>query len=202
MGRRIGILGGTFDPPHYGHLTLAQEALIYAELEKVIFVPAGQPPHKPGRPVTPATDRLQMLTLAIAGDERFTVSSWEIEQPGPSFTVNTVSHFRRLYPDAELFFIMGTDSLLEFTTWRQAGEIVRICRVLAGARPGTRKEEVASALMAMPQEWQEKITVMYDVPGFYVSSTLLRERIKQGLPVRYLLPDVVAAYIEEKKLYR
>lgn len=191
----IGLLGGTFDPIHLGHLVLAEVARETFGLEKVIFMPAGQPPHKP-RAMAAAGDRLRMVEMAIAGNPYFAVSTLEIERPGPSYTVDTVTALRRSAPEADWHLIIGSDVLEEIPTWHEYEQLLGLVRVLAAARPGT--ELVLPPILA---GWSAKIAFFYP-PAIAISSTAIRERARQGLSLRYLVPERVAAYILEKGLYR
>jgi len=133
---RLGVIGGTFDPPHYGHLVLAENGCVQLGLERVLFVLAGQPPHKPNRPITPVHHRLAMVEAAIAGEPAFALSRVDLDRPGPHYTVETLALLRREYPEAELFFLMGGDSLADFPGWYDSAGIVRQARLAVMQRPG------------------------------------------------------------------
>ncbi|MGQ9779205.1 MAG: nicotinate-nucleotide adenylyltransferase [Bacillota bacterium] len=191
----IGLLGGTFDPIHLGHLVLAETARESFGLEKVIFMPAGQPPHK-HRAMAAAHDRLRMVEMAVADNPYFAVSTLEIERPGPSYTVDTVVALRRSAPAAEWYLIIGSDALAELPTWHEYEQLLGLVRVLAAARPGAEL-----ALPPVLAGWSAKIAFFYP-PAIDISSTAIRTRARQGLSLRYLVPERVAAYILEKGLYR
>lgn len=198
MAERIGIIGGTFDPIHYGHLFIAEEARFTCKLDRVIFVPAGMPPHKPGEPITTAERRYTMTVLATEDNTAFEVSRWEIDRSGPSYTVNTLEAFGEKYPGSELFFIMGADSAAEIMTWYRPERIVELATVIAAARPGT---DIERARYELPEDIRGRV-IFLESPGLHISSTELRERAADGMPVRYLVPDRVEKYIRENNLYR
>ncbi len=201
MTRGIGLLGGTFDPPHLGHLVAAQEAWCDLGLEKVLFLPAGVPPHKLGEPVSPPHQRLRMAQLAVEGDPRFEVSTADLERPGPSYTVDLLAMMReQMGPGVALFFIVGMDSLLEIGRWHDPGGIFRRCQVVAVRRPCYPEPDLEDLARRIPES-RGRI-ILLSGPGVEVSSTELRERVARGLPIRYLVPDRVREYIEAQGLYR
>ena len=203
-GSRYGILGGTFDPPHLGHLALAQEVYTRLSLDRVWFLPAREPPHKTGRTISSAADRLAMLERATVGDERFAVSTVELERPGPSYTVDTLTELRaRWGAEAWMALIMGWDMLLYLPEWRDApGVIARTDQIVATHRPGVAASEsdVARLEEQLPG-LRDKLTLL-PAPQLAVSGTEIRARVAQMLPVRYLTLDAVATYIEMRALYR
>ena len=188
-GRRIAIFGGTFDPPHFGHLALAEWARVELALDRVWFVPAGVPPHKRGAAGTAARHRLAMTRLATRGNPGFRVSPLECRRSGPSYTVDTVRAFARAHPGARLHLLMGADTWATFKTWREPGAIARAARLVVALRPGSRR---ASARRVA---WLAN-------PGLDVSSSALRARAARGRSLRYLVPDAVARYIARHRLYR
>ncbi len=196
---RIGIMGGTFDPIHYGHLLAAEEARFRFSMNKVIFVPCGIPPHKKSYAVTPAEHRYAMTVLATASNPRFVVSRIEIDRPGPSYAVDTLRAFRQMFGEGgELFFITGVDAVLEILTWKDKGELVRLCRFIAVTRPGYDVRQLSDRL---PSDYLERIIPLV-IPGMDVSSTLIRQRVRAGEPIRYLTPDAVCDYIVKHGLYK
>ena len=203
-GPRYGILGGTFDPPHLGHLALAQEVYTRMSLDRVWFLPAREPPHKPGRAISSAADRLAMLERALASDVRFAVSTVELERPGPSYTVDTLAELRaRWGAGVWMALIIGWDMLAYLPQWRDAaGVIARADQIVATHRPGVPapEGEVARLEEQLPG-LRAKLTVL-PAPQLAVSGTEIRTRVAQMLPVRYLTPDAVATYIEMRALYR
>jgi len=195
---RLGVLGGTFDPPHYGHLALAETARVQLRLDRVLFVPAGHPPHKPDRPLTPARHRVAMVGAAIADNPAFALSRVDLDRAGPHYTVEMLALLRWKYPEAELFFLMGGDSLSEFFTWRDPAGIVREARLAVMQRPG-REPDLAALERAVPG-LRERL-VWLDVPCLDIAASDLRRRVREGLPLRYLVPPPVEAYIREHRLY-
>jgi nicotinate-nucleotide adenylyltransferase len=197
---RIGILGGTFDPPHLGHLLIAEEAREKLDLARVYFVPARQPPHKLEEPVSPFQDRVAMLQLALDANPFFTVSLVEAERPGPSYTVDTLRELRREFPpDTELYFIMGLDSLTELSTWREPRAIIELAQLAVLRRPGyivnlDRLEEQIPGL-------RSRIVFILGT-DLDISSTELQARVRAGKSIHYMVPDAVADYISAQHLYR
>jgi nicotinate-nucleotide adenylyltransferase len=194
----LGILGGTFDPIHYGHLVAAEETRHAFALDSVIFIPCGQPYHKPKPPMASAEDRYEMARLAIASNPFFDVSRIEIDRPGPSYTVNTVQQLKETRPDCSLHLILGTDAVEELASWVEPGRLLRQCRVIVVSRPGTPWEDVERALPSAYVDHVERL----EIPGLHISGTELRRRAADGQSVRYLVPDAVEAYIRERALYR
>lgn len=202
-GARYGILGGTFDPPHLGHLVLAQEAYARLRLDRVWFVPTGTPPHKLGHPITPAPHRRAMVERAIAGDERFAWSPADLERPGPSYTVETLRTLRGVWgPDAWLCLVLGWDMLITLPTWHDAPGVVAGADQLAAAhRPGypvdaRELERLEAALPGLTRK-----LAYFPAPQLDIAATDLRERVASYLPIRYLVPETVWRYIEQQGLY-
>ncbi len=196
---RVGLMGGTFDPPHYAHLEIADRALEKFDLDRVLFLPNGQPPHKPGHTVSPAEHRYLMTELACADHPCFFVSRLELDRPGPSYSVDTVRELKAdLGAGAEIFFLVGIDSALEMATWYKPDELLAEATVVAAPRPGC---DEAALLEALGPEKVSKLEKL-PMPLFGHSSTEIRARVRAGLSVRYLLPPVVEAYILKEKLYR
>ena len=194
-----GVLGSAFNPPHLGHLALAQEALSRLDLDEVILVPTGQPPHKriaddPGREC-----RMEMTRLAAAEDERFSVSRLEIDREGPSYTYETLGLLAEERPESELVFVMGADAAVGLESWRTPERVVELARLAVAERPGVAGADVAEVVRNLGAEGR---TTMLEMPQFGVSSSAVRQRAKEGKPLRYLVPRSVAAYIEGKGLYR
>lgn len=197
--RRIGMMGGTFDPVHWGHLILAEQAREQFDLESVLFVTAADPPHKQGERVTEARHRLEMTRLAIAGDGHFELSTVEMDRPGPSYTIDTVKQILEAYgAGTSLFLLLGTDEGRDLMKWREPYEIQRLARIVVANRPGVPESEV---LEALPEEFAKQIAPMR-MPGVDISSTDLRERVRQGRSIRYLVPRQVEDYIRQEGLYR
>ncbi|MEI6085485.1 MAG: nicotinate-nucleotide adenylyltransferase [Verrucomicrobiota bacterium] len=194
MKQRIGILGGTFNPIHLGHLLIAQDALEQAGLDRVIFIPSATPPHKPLAGNVSSAHRLQMVRRALATDPRFAVDDLEIRRGGRSYSVETMTELRTRHPDATFYFIIGTDSLNELHLWREASRLVKLCRFIAVARPGYR-----------PQPARQLTGLRYQLLSTHpceIASRDIRTRIAQQKSIRYLVPEPVRRYIETKKVYQ
>jgi len=185
---RLGIFGGTFDPPHIGHLVAAQDARTALDLDRVILVPAAVPPHKLDRPITPGQLRLELLRAAVAGDARFEVDDVELRRGGPSWTVDTLRALRECRPGAELFLLVGMDQFAEFDTWREPHEIRRLARIAVLSRGGV----VAPA----GADW-----TAVNVTRIDLASTEIRRRVAAGLPIRFLVPDAVESLVVRHGLY-
>lgn len=196
---RLGLLGGTFNPPHVGHLVCAQEAHERLGLDRVILLPARRPPHKEV-PEDPGADvRLALLELAVAGDERFAASDLELRRAGPSYTVDTLRALHDDRPGDELTFIVGADMALSLATWREPGEVLRLARLAVAQRDGARREAIAAAVAPFHDGTRLD---QFEMPRLDVSSTQIRRRVAEGRPVRWLVPDAVAAEIRRRGLYR
>ena len=197
--RRLGIYGGTFDPVHIGHLIIASEIRQSLGLDAVLFVPAGLPPHKDPAAVTPAADRLAMLKLAVAGNPAFAIDTIELDRTGPSFTAETVAAIHAREPAADLWFIMGGDSLAELHTWRTPEAILAHARLAVAVRPGW-DVDLAGVEARVPAT-TGRVDVL-PTPLVDVASHDLRDRVQQDRSIRYLVPDDVARYIDDHGLYR
>ncbi len=193
---RTGILGGTFDPIHYAHLFVAEEARQRFELEQVVFIPCGIPPHKKSYAVSPAEHRFAMTLLATASNPYFRASRIEIERGGVSYTVDTLEQWLSLYPHHELFLIMGADSLAYMTSWKQPERICQMAHIIAASRPGF---DLAS--LHLPDTLCRRVYVM-EMPLLDISATDIRNRVRRGASIRYLTPDSVVQYILKHQLYR
>jgi nicotinate-nucleotide adenylyltransferase len=190
-------MGGTFDPIHHGHLVTAEAALWKFELDEVVFVPTGKPWMKADRVVSPPEHRYLMTVIATASNPRFSVSRIEVERPGPTFTVDTLQELRRTAEgEVELFFITGVDAVLEIFQWKEPEETLALAHFIAATRPGY---DIARFEKEAPTH--PRISVM-DVPALAISSTDIRRRVREGDPIRYLVPEGVQAYIEKAGLYR
>ncbi|WP_460853156.1 nicotinate-nucleotide adenylyltransferase [Nocardioides montaniterrae] len=193
--RRIGVMGGTFDPIHHGHLVAASEAQGWFDLDEVVFVPTGRPWQKADRAVSPAEHRYLMTVIATAANPRFTVSRVDIDRPGPTYTIDTLRDLRAERPDADLYFITGADALATIVTWRDVAELFELAHFVGCTRPGAELSE--ETLAALPMD---KITLL-EVPALAISSTDCRTRQTAGQPIWYLVPDGVVTYIDKHGLY-
>ena len=196
---RLGIVGGAFNPPHIGHLALAQEAHGQLDLGSVLVVPVGQAPHRAIEQDPGAQARLRMCELAVAGDERLGVSRIEVDRPGPSYSVDTLRQLADLAPDDELVLILGGDQAAALPSWRDPEEVLRLAVVAAVERPGWTRGRIEAALAGLAGA--ERL-LFFDMPRVDVSSTLVRRRVMEGKPIRHLVPHPVASYIAERGLYR
>jgi nicotinate-nucleotide adenylyltransferase len=195
---RVGILGGAFNPPHIGHLVCAQEALLRLELETVRFVPVGQPPHREIEDDPGAEARLVMCELAIAGDDRLTVSRLELDREGPSYTADSLAALSESEPDEDLHLILGGDQAATLPTWHEPERVLELATVAVVPRTGWSRERVAVKLGSLRGAGQVRF---FDMPRVDVSSSLVRHRAARGEPIRYLVPDRVAEYIDANSLY-
>jgi nicotinate-nucleotide adenylyltransferase len=194
----IGVLGGTFDPIHIGHLVVADEARIKLGFKEVLFVPAGQPWLKLDRNITLAVHRVEMVRRAIADNPHFKLCTIEVERPGPSYTVDTLTMLQKqLGSEASLFFILGRDTFAELPLWKEPKRLVQLCRLLVAPRLGAK--DLKHLERAIPGLLDKVIQL--DMPVIGISSSGIRQRIAQGLPIRYLVPAEVEEYIIEQKIY-
>lgn len=197
--RRVGVLGGTFDPVHIGHLILAEEARDQLGLEVVYFVPAGDPPHKRDRRLAPVTQRVRMAELAISGNDTFRVSRVDADRPGPHYTIDMVHIIQsQLPPNCELYFLMGFDSLAELPGWHKPSELIAACHLVALTRHDIELDwpQLEAALPGIRQ----RVTIL-DMPELEIASHQIQARIRSGRSIRYLVPESVCRYIEEEALY-
>ena len=194
---RLGVLGGSFDPPHLAHLAVASEAFHALALERVLFVPAAAPPHKEARDSTAADVRLELAGLAVDDDLRFTASGIEIERDRV-YTADLLRALQERYPGHDLVFIMGSDSLLQLETWHAPDEMLSLCSLAVAPRPGDSPEAIAAAAA----RWAAYQVTVLDTPGFAISSSMVRARVAQHRPIRYLVPLRVEQFILETGLYR
>lgn len=194
--RRIGVMGGTFDPIHHGHLVAASEVQSWFDLDEVLFVPTGQPWQKSDREVSPAEDRYLMTVIATAANPRFRVSRVDIDRAGLTYTIDTLRELAATYPDDELYFITGADAMAAILTWRDHGELFELAHFVGCTRPGHEMDE--STLEGLPRE---RVTLV-EIPALAISSTDCRARVHRGEPVWYLVPDGVVQYIGKHGLYQ
>ncbi len=195
---RLGILGGTFNPPHLGHLVCAQEAHSQLGLDRVLFVPARIPPHKPVEHEPGPEHRLEMCRLAVADDARFAVSDMELQREGPSFTLDTLKKLSTRTPQDELVLILGGDIAAGLTEWHEPEQVLALATVAIAERRGTPRDEVDRTLAQLPGGDRARFFAM---PRIGISSTMLRRRVSAGEPIRYFAPDSVEGYIQRHGLY-
>jgi nicotinate-nucleotide adenylyltransferase len=200
---RLGILGGTFDPVHYGHLVLAECCREHCQLDRVLFLPAAVPPHKTRHDVTPAADRVEMLKLAIGGHPQFEVSTYEVGRGGVNYTFETLAELERQYPGAELFFLLGSDSLNDLPRWREPRRICELATLAVAQRAGSPEpnwEPIAG--LVSPERLAVCRACQTTMPQIGISSNDLRARVAEGHSIRYQVPRAVEKYIETHGLYR
>lgn len=197
---RLGVMGGTFDPIHFGHLLAAEEVRAGFNLEKVLFVPSGTPPHKNGKHVTGAIHRYTMTALAISGNPHFHVSTIEVDRPGPSYTVDTITTLKSQLPiDTEILFITGADVIVDILSWKDTQRLLTLCEFVAVMRPGysisgiDRVKEQLGSLASRVH--------IFPATGLDISSSDIRERVKTGRPIKYLVPEPVEEYINKMGFY-
>jgi nicotinate-nucleotide adenylyltransferase len=196
----VGILGGTFDPIHNGHLIVADEVRTRLELDKVFFVPAGQPWLKGDKNISPAIHRVEMVRLAISPNPRFKLSALEVERPGPSYSVDTIDALRdQLGSEVGLFFLLGSDILSELPQWKGPSRLIQMCRLVAYSRPGYTSPPLRSLESAIPGISSRILPL--EVPQIDISSTQIRTLVAQGHSIRSLVPEAVERYIQEQGLY-
>ncbi|PYF99141.1 nicotinate-nucleotide adenylyltransferase [Georgenia satyanarayanai] len=193
QARRIGVMGGTFDPIHHGHLVAASEVADVFSLDEVLFVPTGEPVFKQDRTVTPAEHRYLMTVVATASNPRFTVSRVDIDRPGLTYTIDTLRDLKGSFPDAELYFITGADVLPEILSWKDVDELWSLAHFVGVDRPGHHLDDTG-----LPSSGVS----LLEVPAMAISSTDCRRRVQEGMPVWYLVPDGVVQYIHKHGLYR
>ncbi|MBI3687179.1 MAG: nicotinate-nucleotide adenylyltransferase [Actinobacteria bacterium] len=190
--RRIGVMGGTFDPIHHGHLVAASEAAALFHLDEVVFVPTGEPWQKTDRQVSPAEHRYLMAVIATASNPRFWVSRVDIDRPGPTYTIHTLQELSSQFPDAELHFITGADALDQILSWKDVTELFALAHFIGVTRPGY---PLSGAHLP------DDAVSLLEVPAMAISSSVCRDRVRAGLPVWYLVPDGVVQYIIKHRLY-
>jgi nicotinate-nucleotide adenylyltransferase len=193
MQRKIGVMGGTFDPVHHGHLVAASEVAHRFNLDEVLFVPTGQPWQKSAKSVSPAEDRYLMTVIATASNPRFGTSRVDIDRGGPTYTADTLRDLAATMPDAELFFITGADALSQILSWRKVDELFELAHFVGVTRPGYELGD---------EHLPEGSVTLVEVPALAISSTECRRRVSEGRPVWYLVPDGVVQYISKRCLYQ
>lgn len=192
--KRLGILGGTFDPIHSGHLILAEQLKEELKLQKVIFIPSANPPHKENYFVSSAKDRLKMVKIAIRDNPDFLISDIELKREGKSYTIDTLTQLKKLYKDYGLFFLLGSDAIDELPTWKEPDKIFQKVKVVVALRPGFNRID--------PENRFVRRSLVVPINGLNISSTQIREKIRIGKSIRYLVPPGVEKFIRSKRLYR
>lgn len=198
---RIGVFGGTFDPIHYGHLLLAETCRETLRLDQVRFIPAASPPHKQDHHISDGHARADMLHLAVSGYPEFVVDRRELKRKGPSFTVDTLAEFSTEFPDAELYFLVGADSLRDLLTWREPERITQLATLVACNRPGLPALNHQQISTWVGKELSDRIMTV-QIPGTDISASELRDRVRFGRSLRFLTPRAVEAFVIEHRLYR
>lgn len=200
--KRIGIMGGTFDPIHVGHLILGETAYQQFDLEKVLFMPSGNPPHKRNR-INCASDeeRTDMVRLAISSNPHFELSLEEMNEDGYTYTYRTLERLNEEHPDTEFFFIIGADSLFDFDKWREPYRICQACKILVATRDRTETEELTQKIFEVTQKFEGTFYKMHS-PDIDISSRMLREWIAEGRSLKYYVPDEVISYIQKNNIYK
>jgi nicotinate-nucleotide adenylyltransferase len=196
---KIGVLGGTFDPIHLGHLKVAEEVSASLTLDEIIFMPAGQPWLKADNLISPAEHRLEMIRLALASRDNFRLSTMEIERPGPTYTVDTMAELGRQLGSEELFFILGWDNLTQLPQWHEPSRLIELCHLVAVPRVDFPPPDLASLDAAIPG--LSKRVILLNAPRIDVNASEIRRMVGEGLSIRNLVPEVVERYIKEHKLY-
>lgn len=202
----LGIMGGTFNPIHHGHLVTAEEALVQYGLDKVIFIPSGHAPHKENKEILFAEERYLMTVIATASNPDFSVSRIEIDRKGPSYTIDTLRKLKKIYgEDSKIFFITGADAILEILTWKHSEKLYDLCSFIAATRPGYCLEKFKELHLLPNNKYvgNKKPRVFFmEIPALAISSTDIRRRIGEGRPIQYLVPESVANYIRKCGFYQ
>jgi len=198
---KIGIMGGTFDPVHIGHLIIAEESRVNFDLDKIIFVPTGEPPHKNLKNVTSAKHRYEMTLLSIMHNPYFYISDIEIKREGLTYTIDTIRYFKKRYPKSEIFFIIGADSLINIDKWKNSEELLRESKFIVAKRVGIEYSLLEERINEINDKYS-KIVFSVTTPYIDISSTDIRKRVKNGENIKYYLPLDVEAYIKKNRLYR
>jgi nicotinate-nucleotide adenylyltransferase len=200
--KRLGIFGGSFNPVHHGHLIAAQDALEAFALDRVLFVPCAQPPHKPAAVMASAADRRAMLELALEDNPRFELCALELDRGGVSYTVDTLRALRTQHPDDALVFIIGADTLPELHTWRAMDEILALAEIVTLARPGTPPERWSDAAIGLPPPWPERLRArLAHGHAVEISSSDIRRRLAERREIRYFVPPRVEQYLQARRMY-
>lgn len=199
--KKIGLMGGTFDPIHYGHLVLAEQVRTRFNLDMIYFIPVGIPPHKQEKKISCSKDRYFMTLLGTITNPYFEVSKIEIEDNNTSYTVNTIKKFKKIIDNnSELYFITGADAIYELETWKNVKELLGLCNFIAASRPGIDKSKLKEKIKILNEKYNGRI-IETSVPALAISSTDIRDRIKKGKSIKYIVPESVEHYIYKNNLY-
>jgi nicotinate-nucleotide adenylyltransferase len=198
LKKKIGILGGTFNPIHYGHLRMASETAFVLNLDKVLFIPSANPPHKKKEYILSSGNRYEMTKLAIRGNQKFQISDLELKRKGTSYTIDTIIELKNIYKKAILYFIIGSDSLAEIPTWKDCRGLVGLCRFVVVERPGYDLVPIKKKFRNL---FGGKNPIFVGTQGLDISSTDIRNRVKERRPIKYLVPENIESYIKRKGLY-
>lgn len=199
--KKIGIMGGTFDPIHNGHLLIAEYARNHFELDMILFMPTGNPPHKNENNISSDKHRYNMVLLATNSNENFILSTMEMDRQGITYTIDTIKALKTMYEDVDLYFIMGSDSLLQIHKWKNYEELLNICKFIVASRPGYDNNMLENIIKDLNFKFNSPIFTM-EAPLLDISSSEIRERIKNNKSISYLVPRPVEIYIHKNKLYR
>ena len=197
---KIGIMGGTFDPIHTGHLIIGEYARTTLNLDRVIFIPVGLPPHKDNSKVSTSKSRLQMTKLAIKSNSYFYLSSIEVDRKETTYTIDTIKELKNIYKEDELYFVIGGDSLFEIEKWKDFNELINLCKFVVLQRPGRTKEKMDEKILELREAYKLELEKIYS-PLIDISSTEIRQRVKNNLSIKYLVPESVEDYITNNRLY-
>ncbi len=200
ISKSLGIIGGTFDPIHNGHLLAAEWACEVFQLDEMIFVPAARPPHKDLDAVLDSQHRYRMVELAVEDNPAFSVSALELERAGYSYTVDTVAHYLQIYPGVDIYFIIGVDALQLIHTWKDLNRLLELCKFIVVTRPGYQLDKNDPCFQSVPALIWDKSTLLA-IPALEISSSEIRRRVAEGRSIRYLLPPLVEVYIRDNNLY-
>ena len=198
---KVGIMGGTFNPIHNGHLILAEHAREYCRLDEILFMPSGNSYMKDCEQIPDGETRISMTALAIEDNPYFVLSAMEVERKGPTYTCETLAELKKLHPETEYYFIVGTDNLFSIETWWKPEEILACCTLIVAARGAKDESAILKKAADLKEKYNARIILLPE-RKFDISSTEIREKIKRGESVRYLLPDKVITYIEKNRLYK
>lgn len=201
MESKIGIMGGTFNPIHLGHLILAEEARIKLKLDKVIFIPTGTPPHKKKSSVLDPLCRYEMVVLATADNPYFQVSPIEINKEGISYTIDTIKYLKKVYTSSAIYFITGADSLVDICSWKNANELLRLCKFATAKRREISNDKLESTVDKINQIYGKSVYLL-SIPYIEISSTDIRNRVKSGKSIKYYVTDNVESYIVKNNIYK